>query len=67
MLKIDNPAIEPVMPSVDRTSLEITVDPNMAYGVSVPVTIKTEGTGKIPLDYMFVRYSAVQLRRAVRV
>ena len=60
LLKIDNPAIEPVMPSVDRTSLEITVDPNMAYGVSVPVTIKTEGTGKIPLDYMFVRYSAVQ-------
>ena len=60
LLKIDNPAIEPVMPSVDRTSLEITVDPNMAYGVSVPVTIKTEGTGKIPLDYMFVHYSAVQ-------
>ena len=60
LLKIDNPAIEPVMPSVDRTSLEITVDPNMAYGVSVPVTIKTDGTALSGLDYLFVHYSAVQ-------
>ncbi len=59
LLKIDNPAIEPVMPSVDRTSLEITVDPNMAYGVSVPVTIKTDNTGW-SFDYLFVHYSAVQ-------